>query len=119
MFFYNPAGIICRRDCLTRFSFIDVTLNRGIIDLYLNNKEDFISKMVFYILNNLVYVFVSMPNILFISKPLYISQSSLSFGLGVFSYANLNFKLDSLQSLSYKAEGTLVGVLPVVFGCKF
>ncbi|MDR0819951.1 MAG: hypothetical protein LBN19_00190 [Endomicrobium sp.] len=53
-----PA-ITRRCDCLTQFSFIDIAVNREIIDSYLNNKEysnsfcedrrDFMSKMAFYL----------------------------------------------------------------------
>ncbi|MDR2616509.1 MAG: conjugal transfer protein TraF, partial [Endomicrobium sp.] len=65
-------------------------------------------------------VLVSLPNILFIKRPIDINRSknSLNFGLGFFSYVKAIVGFDKgalLPSLSYKGEVTDVGILPIAF----
>ncbi|MDR2066589.1 MAG: conjugal transfer protein TraF [Endomicrobium sp.] len=137
-FFYNCAGITqIYEDTLQTFSLradVDNHVAKAYA-FYNENKDDilhfedlspekqgkFVDKIVSSnMLNCAPNVLVSLPNILFIKRPIDINKSrnSLNFGLGFFSYAKAIGEIDKgtlLPSLSYKGEITGVGMLPVAF----
>ncbi|MDR3275284.1 MAG: conjugal transfer protein TraF [Endomicrobium sp.] len=134
-FFYNPAGVTYQHNCLIQVFSVDIAVNTKTFDFYnfyIDNKKglsdfeslqyDEKSKLIDKILNQaLSYtpnIFVSSPNILFIASPIAINQNSLNFGFGVFSYSDLNCNFNRsifIPSISYKAQVTGIGILPVAF----
>ncbi|MCA6070126.1 MAG: hypothetical protein LE180_03325 [Endomicrobium sp.] len=135
-FFYNPAGITYRNSFLIQPFSLDIAISTAIIDsynFYTNHKSDMlhfvdklddeqqiklIKKISDQVLDFYPYVFVSIPNILFITKPIAIKKNYLNFGFGVFSYAktNVNFNRGApIPSVSHDSEMTVLGILPVAF----
>ncbi|MDR0800833.1 MAG: hypothetical protein LBN01_04880, partial [Endomicrobium sp.] len=99
VFFYNPAGITRRRDCLFQFLFIETAVSSKEFDYYnffRNNKDDLYNfsnlsyadqdRLLVQVLKNINYIFISCPKISFIAEPIDIAENSLNFGFGIFSY---------------------------------
>ncbi|MCA6079494.1 MAG: conjugal transfer protein TraF [Endomicrobium sp.] len=130
VFFYNPAGITRKRsDCLVQFSAIEAAVSSQKFDyynFYKDNKVDLHnfgnlpladkSRLLIQAMENVNYIFISGPKILFIAEPIDVAENSLNFGFGIFSYADLSF--DKLRPLSFEMETAAMGILPVAFKIK-
>ncbi|MDR2395638.1 MAG: conjugal transfer protein TraF [Endomicrobium sp.] len=135
MFFYNPAGITAIQNNRIQIFSLGVSIDEHVTNAYsfynrhkedfLNfndlssqQQEDFVNEIYDKMLSYHPNVLISLPNIFFIKSPIDVKQNSLSFGLGIFSYAQATLKIDKtslLPAITYKAEANGIGVLPVAF----
>lgn len=139
-FFYNPAGISSVLDNTLQIFSVNIGINKHIFDGYnlyttykdcvADNvktiKDDTIASIDDIYLGELYKsilalrpnIFISAPNAFFIKNPIDIGRNSLNFGIGFFSYTKTYLEFSEktiLPSLSYNAEVTGIGVLPVAF----
>ncbi|MCL2144985.1 MAG: hypothetical protein FWH43_05810 [Endomicrobia bacterium] len=135
-FFYNPAGITQRQDYLLQIFTVDLAVNSDInkfADFYSDNRnglENFSdlsaleqaelnNKINNNILGTVPKVFVSVPNIAFISKPVLMPDNNIfSYGAGFFSYVNAQIQFNHslfVPSLSYLADVTSLFSVPVSY----
>ncbi|MDR3124737.1 MAG: hypothetical protein LBU10_02520 [Endomicrobium sp.] len=136
-FFYNCAGITQIYDDTLQIFSLRADVDNHVVKAYAfynENKDNilhfmdispekqggFVDEVVNSMLNCAPNVLVSLPNILFIKRPIDINRNknSLNFGLGFFSYVKAIVGFDKgalLPSLSYKGEVTGVGMLPIAF----
>jgi hypothetical protein len=134
-FFYNPAGITQRRGNLIQVFNIDFAINTEIFDFInffndnKNDLEDFdsidtsdqsdlLEKINDRIVDFTPNIAFSLPNFAYISKPIIIADNSLSFGAGLFTFANAKFKFNRsmvVPNFSYLAEATAVAAIPVSY----
>jgi hypothetical protein len=135
-FFYNPAGITIHRDSyfLQVFS-IDAAITTSSFDFYdfykanendfnkfsnltPDQKRDLIERVLNKALGFNPNIFVSLPNIAFISSSVPFKENYLNVGLGFFSYASAEAKFNRgviIPSIVYNLDITGVGILPVAF----
>ncbi|MDR1194949.1 MAG: hypothetical protein LBL00_00555, partial [Endomicrobium sp.] len=134
-FFYNPAGMAQRRGNLIQIFNIDFAINTEIFDFinfFNDNKSDLenfdsadsddqtdllekINDRIASFAPNIVF---SLPNFAYISKPIVIADNYLSWGLGLFTFANAKFKFNQsmvVPNFSYLAEATAVAAVPVSY----
>jgi hypothetical protein len=134
-FFYNPAGIMYRKGSLLQIFGIDFSVNTAIFDFanFLNDNksdlEDFdslnsedqselLKKINDQMIDLSPNVLFSLPNFAYISKPIMISDNYLSWGAGLFTLFNANFKFNQsmiVPNFSYLAEVTAVAAIPISY----
>lgn len=125
-FFYNPAEITYRNSFLIQLFSLDIATNATAIDSYnffSDNKattkiNKLIDKILKQALNFYHDIFVSIPNILFVTSPIAVKENYLNFGLGVFSYATANANVNRdviVPSVSYDIEVTGPGIFSIAF----
>jgi len=136
-FFYNPAGITQRQTKLIQFFSLKASVNTQLsnftrfISDNLNDLENFdslsseqqsalLEKINNKIAGSASSLFLSMPDIAYISAPLQLdgNGNSLSWGAGLFSYVNANLQFNHsivVPSITYLGEATAVAAIPVAY----
>ncbi len=134
-FFYNPAGITQRQGWLLQLFSLDIAVNSetfSFAKFYLDNRNDLenfndltpeqqadlIKKINNEIIGKVPNVMVALPDLAFISAPVNIFDNQLSFGAGLFTYANANFQFNRTLVPSFSYVGEFTGLLSVPVAYK-